>query len=185
MEIKPSEVEHVENIGQIDGNPVRILKTVGGFWMAVGRPKGKKKDEALAAGSHPAVVKYNVEKNHSDFQPLLAKSEALQSDVRVTGFTELLPKCLRQKGYDMIMLEKNEDTTFVLTKYGYEANSYEAKLSDESIDLSKAKKPVAPELVGFSRAVAEAAAIKALNEGKAFVDHDGTRFDAAKIMARR
>lgn len=185
MEIKPSEIDKVEHIGQLDGGPVRMIRTSGGFYVAVGRPKGKKKDEALAAGSHPAIVKYNVEKAHSDFQPILAKSESFLPEAKVTGFSELLPKNMRDKGYDLLMLEKNEEASFVLTKFGNEVNSYPTKTGEDSITIYKSEKPISQEILGFSRAVAAAAAAKALNEGKTFVEHDGNRFDAAKIVSRR
>lgn len=185
MEIKPSEIDKVEHIGHLDNGPVRMIRTVGGFWVAIGRPKGKKKDEALAAGSHPAIVKYNVEKAHSDFQPMLAKSESFLPEAQVIGFSELLPEKMRNKGYDLLMLEKSEETSFVLTKFGNEVNSYSAKLEEDSLTVSKAKAPITQETVGFSKAVASAAATKALSEGKTYVEHDGSRFDAAKIVSRR
>jgi hypothetical protein len=80
--LKPQEIEKIEEIGTLDGAPVKMIKTIGGFWVAAGRPKGKNQDEALAAGSHPAIVKYNVEKQYAlRFTPMLAKSEALPEPV--------------------------------------------------------------------------------------------------------
>jgi hypothetical protein len=184
MEIKPSEIDRVENIGHLDNGPVRMIRTMGGFWVAIGRPKGKKKDEALAAGSHPAIVKYNVEKAHPDFQPILAKSESFIPEANIVGFSELLPKKMRDKGYDLLMLEKSEETSFVLTKFGNEVNSYSAKLKEDSLAIFKSKVPINKETVGFSKAVASAAATKALSEGKSYIEHDGSRFDAAKIVSR-
>jgi hypothetical protein len=126
-----------------------------------------------------------VEKHHPDFQPALQKSESLEPNTRVTGFGELLPKELRQVGFDMVMLEKNESTSLVLTRKGHELNSYQCVVGADSISLSKSERPIPAFLKAFPRAVAQAAAVKALNEGKAFVDHEGERFDAAKIMQSR
>ncbi len=182
MEIKPSEVELVEQIGYIDGAPVKMIKTVGGFWMVVGKPKGKKKDEALAAGSHPAIVKYNVEKQFSDFQPSLAKSEIFNDNTKVVGYSELLPKQMRNLGYEMYSVQDSSNIQFILTKRGASQNKYEASLETDSLKLSKAEKSISNETLGFSKAVAAAAARQALFEGKEFVEHDGKRFKSKTLL---
>lgn len=61
MNITPNEISEIEEIGTMNGLPVKLLTTKGGFRIAVGRNQGKQVDEALAAGSHPAIVKYNLE----------------------------------------------------------------------------------------------------------------------------
>lgn len=185
MNILPHEVASVTEIGTLDDSPVRILKTIGGFHIAMGRLKNKKQEEVLAAGSHPAIVKHNVKKAFANFQQSLTKSEPGEEDSRVTGFSELLPSEMRSKGYDLLMLEKSEETSFVLSRFGNEVNSFNAKSNGDSIQLTKSSKPINSETAGFSRAAAVAAAVKALNDGKSYVDHDGVRFEAAKIMSKR
>lgn len=181
MDIKPSEIESVEQIGQLDGVAVKMIKTIGGFWIAVGKPKNKSSAEALAAGSHPAIVKYSIAKQYADFQPSLAKSENTQMLEDVTGYTENLPKSMRDKGYDMYALKKNESVQYVLTKHGAEVHSFRAEITPESIKFAKANKPLSEELKGFSRAVGEVATKMALSSGKKYVEHEDRKFCAKKL----
>lgn len=183
MKILPNEVESVENIGTLDGAPVHMIRCAGGFYVSMGRPKGKKEDEALAAGSHGAIVKYNVQKNFPDFQPTLAKSEHDQENV--IGFSELLPKDMRDRGYDMYMLEKHEQLQYVLAKHGTIVNSYNAQIKLESIQISKPNKPLKRDFHPFADAVTEAVAKKALFEGKEFVEHSGRKYSAERIAKRK
>lgn len=137
MEVKPSEIEHVEQIGTLNGSPVRLLKTVGGFWICLGRPKSGTREEALAAGSHPAIVKYNVEKQFSEFQPSLAKSETVSSLEKVIGFTELLPLEMRNRGYEMYSLLNQNKIDYILTRYGSEVHSFSAKIETDGVHFQK------------------------------------------------
>lgn len=183
MELKPNEIEEVENIGQLGGHPVKMVKTIGGFWIVVGRPKGKERDEALAAGSHPAIVKYNVEKQFSDFQPVLAKSEA-ESASNVTGFTELLPHDMRKSGYEMYSLSKGSEIDYILTKYGSEVHSFKATMSGESLKFTKAEKSLPESLRGFSRVVTAVATRHASQAGKKYVEHEDKKFCVKKLLGK-
>ena len=77
MQLTPNEIDSVEDAGLLNGSKVKLIKTKGGFWIAVGRPQGKLQEEALAAGSHPAIVRYNLERQHPTFQPSMQKSELM------------------------------------------------------------------------------------------------------------
>ena len=92
MEIKPNEVDEVKVIGKLNGDDVKLVKTHGGFHIAMGKKdKKSNKAEALAAGSHQALVAYQIEKIHgNDFEPTIFKSEA-NSAPYVLGLKVLVP----------------------------------------------------------------------------------------------
>ena len=182
MELKPSEIDFIEQIGELDGSPVRMARTLGGYWIALGKPKGKAQDEALAAGSHPAVVKHNIEKQFQGFRPAMAKSEFASSQEEVTGFSELLPKELRDSGYDLYALEKNQNIEYILTKYNNACASLKAQIGPDSIKLNKSENIFDSNIKVFSKAVAEAAAQMASNKNKFYVECEGQKFLAKKLI---
>lgn len=184
MEIKPSEIEHVEQIGTLNGNPVRLLKTVGGFWICLGRPKSATREEALAAGSHPAIVKYNVEKQFSEFQPSLAKSETFSSSEKIVGFTELLPSTMRSRGYEMYSILDQNKADYVLTRYGSEVHSFSAEIDSDSFSFQKTESSLPNELAGFSEAVTFAVAQQAKSLEKDYVEYKGKRFSVEKLLKK-
>jgi hypothetical protein len=182
MELKPSEIEAIEEIGELDGSPVKMIRTIGGFWIAVGKPKGKKDQEALGAGSHPAIVKYNVEKQFSAFQPTLAKSELTGSSESVTGYTELLPQEMRKNGYEMFSLTKSNEIEYVLTKHGAQVHVFKAEVQTDKIKFDKAAKPLPSNLKGFSKAATTVATHKAKELGKEFIEYDNVKFPIKKLL---
>ena len=131
LKIKPEEIESVQEIGMLDGEPVSLLKTVGGFHMAASKGKG-----VLAQGSHPAIVRYNVAKQHKGFSPILAKSE--ENEPLVFGMSDLLPEGMYEKGFDLYSLEKNESTgvEFVLTKSGADVVVLSGQSSSDEIVIT-------------------------------------------------
>ena len=183
MELKPSEIDHVEDIGTLDGNPVKMLRTVGGFYIALGTPKGKGRQEALAAGSHPAIVKYNVEKQHRGFEPVLAKNEAAQSEY-VIGLSELLSQELRDKGYEMYSLQKNQNIEYTLTHHGSQVHSFFAQLTPDSVRFEKSEKPLPASLKDFSLATSEAALRLAASRKKMYLEYKDSKFPVTKLLKR-
>lgn len=184
MEIRPNEVEKIEEIGQLDNHPVRLVKLVGGFWICLGKPKGKTQEEALAAGSHPAIVKYNIEKQFSNFEPMLAKSELMASLEDVVGFTEMLPEKMRKSGYEMYSLSKNLEIEYVLTKYGSQVHVFKGNFSKDSLNIQKSQRPLNSELIGFSTAVGQIAAQDAKKNNKKYVQYDNRKFEAKKLTGK-
>lgn len=176
MELKPSEIEEVKVIGSIEGKPVKLIRTAGGFWMAVGAPKGKSKEEALAAGSHSAIVKYNVQKQYQEYEPVLEKSES-EIEPAVIGLSELLSKSARNKGYDLYSLKKNNEIDYVITKFGSETISFHATVTEDAIVLSKPNKTVNQLSKGFGigSAVTQALVRDALDLNKSEIVHGSVR----------
>jgi len=138
MDIRPDEVESVKVIGNLFGNDVKLVKTHGGFHIAVGKKKkNNSKTEALAAGSHQAIVAHQICKEYgSDFQPALFKSEhdALEA---VEDRTEYLPSEAITKGIELFTLSKGEHHEFILYKRGVTLAKYEATVKDQALILKK------------------------------------------------
>lgn len=138
MEIKPSEVESVKVIGQLFGDDVKLIKTIGGFYCAVGKKsRSKKSVEPLAAGSHSALVSHQIEKEFkSEYKPVIMKSEH-SSEPKVEEFTKKLPQELVDKGYQVYTLTKNEKVNFIATKLGAEVVNLGANVTSEGLDTLK------------------------------------------------
>jgi hypothetical protein len=180
MDVKPSEIEEVKVIGNIEGKPVKLIKTAGGFWMAIGAPRGKAKEEALAAGSHPAIVKYNVQKQHSDYQPVLEKSET-EPETDVTGLSELLPKTSRDQGFDLYSLKKGNEINYVVTKFGSEAIAFRATIVDDAVVMAKANKPSQEPIQGLGAAITQALVRDAIDLKKSEIVHGSIKL---KVKAK-
>jgi len=183
IEIHPSEIESVDSIGDLDGEKVKLVKTKGGLYLAVGRPKGKNKEEVIAAGSHPAIVMYNIEKSFTSFQPYMMKSESGEESV-VSGMTDLLPSKMIDKGYDLYVIKKSNEVDFILTKSQIEVLKYSGKLVDSDLVLSKTDKIITKDLIPVVSAVSTAAAIMAINEGKTGLVTDKKRYDPKSVLKK-
>jgi len=137
--IRPSEIKSVEDIGTLENNPVKMIRTIGGLWVATGKPRGKREDEALAAGSHPAIVKHNVEKMYgASYQPLMAKSEGA-IEPKVVDHSSQLAKSLIDKGYTLFSVQADAAVDFVLSKSGIEVLKHEALVKGESLEFQELK----------------------------------------------
>lgn len=168
MNITPNEIESIEDVGMMNGAPVKILRTKGGFHIAVGR-NGKPTDEALAAGSHPAIVKYNLEKQYAGFQPNMMKSEGALNPAVVTKHSHYLSEELRKSGHDVYAVQTGQNIEFQITKQDIKIGSAVGVLRNDSL-MMKHDMNVPQE---FSGALAGAAAEKAIACGASKVRIQG------------
>lgn len=157
MNITPNEIESIEEAGMLDSQPVKLIRTKGGFWIAVGRPKGKNRDEALGAGSHPAIVKYNIEKQYPGFQAIMMKSEDGQREV-VEQHSHFLSEDLRKSGHDIYSVQKGLSIDFHVTKHNMKVSTINGNLLEDSLVLDKLDIDKQ-----FARALAGATTEKALS----------------------
>lgn len=136
MEIKPNEVEEVKVIGRLNGDDVKMVKTQGGFHIAMGKKdKKSNKAEALAAGSHQALVAYQIEKMHGqDFEPTMYKSEAEQLP-KVEDKTSLLPDMAKNAGLEVYVLSKFNHIDFIICKNNVELAKYETEYSGQEMTV--------------------------------------------------
>jgi len=136
MDIKPKEVESVKTIGNLFENDVKLVKTIGGFYLAIGKKKkNSRKTEALAAGSHQAIVAHQLCKEYgSDFQPAIFKSVQDQLE-RVEDKTNYLPRISIEKGVELYTLSKSNKFEFILCKRGITIGKYDAETDGKSLIL--------------------------------------------------
>ena len=102
--------------------------------MAVGlKKKGKKKPEVLAAGSHPALVSYQLSKEfNADFKPKLCKSESdIMPDVEET--TENLSDELKNKGFESFILKKGNNLQFIISRFGLDIIKYDTEHQNNTL----------------------------------------------------
>lgn len=161
MQIKANEIASIEEAGTLDERPIKMLRLKGGFYIAVGQPYGKLREEALAAGSHPAIVKYNLAKQYPRFQESMMKSEAFsEADAIVEKHSHFLSDELRKSGHDVYSVQKGPDVSFHVTKQNMKIGEVKGHLQEESIVITKLNAPTE-----FARALAGAASEKALGCG--------------------
>lgn len=143
MDIMPEEVESVKTIGNLHGSDVKMVKTRGGLFVAIGKKeKSKNKLEALAAGSHGAIVSHHVTKQFgSDFRPAIFKSEQ-DSLGTVKDNTEFLPSTAISKGMELYTISKGSTVDFVLSKYGLSVLQYSAEIEDGSLVVKKSSSSI-------------------------------------------
>lgn len=152
------EIEHIEDAGMLDKHPVKMIRTRGGFWIAIGKPKGKYKEEALAAGSHPAVVKFNLEKQYPDFQPALMKSEGMTDTSIVDEHSHWLSEDLRKSGHGIYSIQDGSKVEFHITKNNAKVASVMSHFERDLIVIDGVTAPQE-----FRRALAGATAEKAMS----------------------
>jgi len=157
MQITPEEIDRIEEAGTMNGGTVKLVRTKGGFWIAIGRKKGKHLEEALTAGSHSAIVKYNMEKQFPDYQPNLMKSEGAIEPV-VSKHSHFLSDDLQKSGHDIFSIQTGESVEFHITHGHSQVAKVNGKLDKEHLrilDLSIPKK--------FAAAMAGATVEKAIS----------------------
>lgn len=136
MEILPKEIESIKTIGNLYDNDVKLIKTFGGFHLAIGKKKKtSRKAEVLTGGSHPAIVAHQLSKEYgADFNPAIFKSEreALED---VENKSEYLPHSDLQKGMELYTLSKGNKIEFVLYKHGLTLGKYDAEIENKSLVL--------------------------------------------------
>lgn len=168
MQISPNEIESIEEAGLLDGSPVKLLRTKGGFYIATGKLQGKLREEALAAGSHPAIVKYNLEKQFINFQPMMMKSEASLNPAIVEKHTKYLSDDLRKSGHDVYSVQNGSNIEFQLTKHDIKIGSVQASFEQDAIIVQKMDIPKE-----FSHALAGAVTEKGVALGVAKIGIKG------------
>jgi hypothetical protein len=158
MNITPNEIHSIEEAGSLDNSPVKMIRTKGGFWIAVGKPKGKIRDEALAAGSHPAIVRFNLEKTHPAFQPNMMKSEFFSDGAVVEKHSHFLSEELRKSGHDIYSVQEGDSVNFHITKHDAKVASVTGMIENEYLIIKDLNIPKE-----FSRGMAGASVEKAMN----------------------
>jgi len=136
MHIEPEEIDQIDDVGTLDGSPVKMIRLKGGYCIAVGKKKGSMRDEALAAGSHPAIVKFNIERQYPGFQAHMMKSEDGVREV-VEQHSHFLSDELRKSGHDIYSVQVGQSVNFHVTKHNMKVSTINGNLSGDSLTLEK------------------------------------------------
>ena len=160
MNLTPNEIDSIEDAGILNKLPVKLIRTKGGFWIAVGHKGNGMGQEALTAGSHPAIVKYNLEKQYPEFQPSLMKSALYADNVKVEKHSHFLSDDLRKSGHDIFSIQSETGIEFQITKQNAQVHSVTATLENQELVLKGMDIDAK-----FTRALAGATTEKALECG--------------------
>jgi hypothetical protein len=140
MQLTPNDIDRVEEAGMLDGNSVKLVRTKGGFWIALGKKKNRLSEEALAAGSHPAIVKYNLEKQFSSFQPAMSKSESGLAQV-VEKHSHFLSDDLRKSGHDIFSIQTGNAVEFQVTRHNSALVNVKGYIDSENLSIEELSIP--------------------------------------------
>jgi len=140
MQITANDVDRIEDSGTIDGNPVKLVRTKGGFWLALGRRKYKSSEDVLAAGSHPAIVKYQLEKQFPDYHPAMMKSEGFVEPL-VMSHSHFLSDDLRKNGYDIFSVQTGPSVEFLITKHNSQIATVNSEFSKDHLIIENLNIP--------------------------------------------
>lgn len=151
LNLTPDMIDTVEDAGMLDGQPVKLARTKGGYWMSIHRGK------VLSGGSHPAIVKHAISKMYPGFQPVMCKSEGFE-EANVDQHSHFLSDDLRKSGHDIYSIQTGHNVEFQITKNNLKIASISGSLQDTSLFLEELKFPKE-----FVKAMAGAATEKALD----------------------
>lgn len=150
LNLKPEDIDTIEEAGMLDGQPIKLCRTKGGLWLAAGS-KGM-----LTAGSHPAIVKHQLTRMFPKFQPSMCKSENF-SDSLVEKHSHFLSDDLRKSGHDLFSIQDGSEIEFQITKHNIAVASLNTYLQNNSLHVPSVNFPKQ-----FSRAMAGATTEKAI-----------------------
>lgn len=123
--VQPKEIESIEEVGQIQGLPIKLVKLIGGLFLATGRAPGQAQESVLASGSHKGIVKFSLEKKfagNAQFQ--LAKN--IQAEAPIRDYTNTLPELMQKHGYELLTSRGGSGIVAFLNKNGLDVSQYVA-----------------------------------------------------------
>jgi len=139
MDIKSEDVAEVTEVGDLNGDKVKMIKTWGGLHVLVGKKdKASKKPDALAAASHKALAIHQLEKMYgNDFKPLMMKSESAQTE----SVLDFKPSRKMKKNHlEINSITKDSQVDFVISRFGIVLAKYECEIFKNELNLKKYKR---------------------------------------------
>jgi hypothetical protein len=130
--IRPEDIDVIEDAGVLENQPVKMIRTKGGYHMAV--HKGK----VISGGSHPAIVKHAIGKMFPNFQAVMCKSEMF-SDALVDKHSHFLSDDLRKSGHDIYSIQNLNDIEFQITKHNIKVASINTHLQSDGLYIPEIK----------------------------------------------
>ncbi len=114
LEISPADIAEIEECGELNGSPVKMIKTTGGYYIAIGKDaKGKMKP--IGTGPHKAICEFMIEKMNPGFRPLIVKNEG--DNPEVTDLTKNLDEDIIARGYNLYAVKENEYNSKVVLSH--------------------------------------------------------------------
>lgn len=134
--VQPNEIEEVTDIGELGGAPIKLVKTIGGLFIATGLLNGKTQPEVLASGSHRGIVKYSLEKKYGGVATFnLAKSSNPEAPIR--DYTEKLSENMQKHGFELLTSRGASGVVAFLNKDGLDVSQYVAIQKGEEFFLQE------------------------------------------------
>jgi hypothetical protein len=149
MEIDKKDIESIKTIGNLNGEQVKMIKTFGGFHIAIGKKYAWDDDqEPLAAGSHQGIVLHEISKKYSEFEKAIQKSELTQIE-KVKEYSQFLGKSEQNQGLELYSSELHGEIDIIVYQYGRVLGKYEGHCVDNKLELKKHQFniQITPELV--------------------------------------
>lgn len=128
MNIKPEDIEEITVVGSLHDEDVKIIKTTGGFHVAVGKQKKDKGSTTiLGGGSHKGLVVHHVQKDYPEFQQNIFKSEQ-NKPTNIEDKTKFLSDINKNSGVELFLCKNTDGSDeFVFSKYGVVLAKYDIK----------------------------------------------------------
>jgi hypothetical protein len=179
MELIPSEIANIEEIGNLDGSPVKRIKTRGGLTLLAGNPKGKGLT-ILGCGSHQAIAMHQAKKAYPSMIANLMKSEH-ETEETVTDISSFLPKNLYKNGFSLHSIKSDNEIVYSLSKFNKEIGKAKAELIEDSLVLSKSDTSLS-KFDGFASSLIQVTARDAIENNKEYVSLNGKSFAARRMI---
>lgn len=141
MKLTEKDIESIENFGELNGKEVKLLKTKGGFHIVMGIRPGSKTEECLTAGSHPAICRYNMQKQFKSYAPSMMKSASYNDSSAVENHSHFLSDELRKSGHEIHSIQCGNQISFHISKLGIKIAEVDTYIQDKVIVLPSLKAP--------------------------------------------
>lgn len=158
MKLTEKDIDSIENFGELNGKEVKLLKTKGGFHIVMGIRPGSKEEECLTAGSHPAICRFNMQKQFKSYAPSMMKSASYNDMAVVENHSHFLSPELRKSGHEIHSIQSGHQISFHITKCGIKVADVESYVQDDTMVFPSltAPKEFARGLAGASTEKAKA-----------------------------
>jgi hypothetical protein len=160
MKLTQNDIDFIEPFGELNGKPVQLIRTKGGFNLVMGIRPGSKTEECLTAGSHPGICRFNMQKQFKNYAPAMMKSASYNDSAIVESHSHFLSSDLRKSGHEIHSVESGNQISFHVTKLGLKVADVDSYIQNGVLVFPSLKAPVE-----FSRGLAGAAIEKANSKG--------------------
>ena len=161
MKLTERDIDKIEDFGELNGKPVRLIRCKGGFQIAMGIRPGDKEDSCLTAGSHPAICRFNLIKQFKNsYAPSMMKSTSYNDSAIVENHSHFLSNELRKSGHEIHSVQSDNQISFHITRHGIKIADVDSYIQDKALVYPNLNAPKE-----FSRGLAGAATEKAKSCG--------------------